>query len=391
MISQDPSIFGASPIPQLTPTKELTADEFKASIEPLLQGILDRTFPDKPEKRRIKKQSQAWAFACPFCGDSYGDPRKKRGGFIFKPGEFYHMFHCFNCGHSTSIKNFFKNFKINLDGSTTDYLDNHQAVQGIRTYNNFNATVTSSMFNTEEMDRLGVTKEYLIENFGLQRISETNKNNGYHYLVGRCQYNHDCFLYDPKANSVLILNLTATGKIVGFQIRPINYKGTGPKYITVSLKTLHEKILRDNIEPTPDQVTLSMLFNIFRVNLSKPIMATEGPMDALLLPNAIAILGANKAVPLELPLFWVFDYDKAGNKHTDEHLQLGHYVFQWEKLIKDYNLPKQDYINGLIGGKPRKWDITDFFVYCRNNRIPLPKYWKPYFSNTSMDIDPLSL
>jgi predicted RNA-binding Zn-ribbon protein involved in translation (DUF1610 family) len=387
MMPGDASIFSGMAVPQLQPTKELSEQEFQEEIFPILQGILDRTFPSVPEKRFIKRQASSWAFACPFCGDSYGDPRKKRGGFIFKPGEFYHLFKCHNCGKAMSIKNFFKHFKTDISGDATEFLDTHKAIPGTRTYGNFDATVTSSLFNNELIDRLSVTKDYLIQRFGLLPVSEDNRNQGYYYLKGRCQWDMGHFLYDPRSNSILILNRTPDDKVVGFQIRYIEKK----QFITVDLKRIHEEIVRDNADVPTDYNTLSMLFNIFRVNLAKPVMATEGPLDAFLLPNAIAILGASKHVPLEIPLYWFFDYDKAGNKEADEHLAMGHYVFQWEKLIKDYGLPKQEYVNGLVGGKPRKWDVTDFFKWCRDNKVSLPRYWKPYFSNDIKDIDPLSL
>lgn len=117
-----------------------------------------------------------------------------------------------------------------------------------------------------------------------------------------------------------------------------------------------------------------MLFNIFRIDYSdvnkNPIIVTEGPFDAFLLPNAIATAGASKNLKFKLPVRYLYDSDKTGTTHAVEKLNSGYYVFKWPQFIKDYNLPKRD-----------KWDVTDVICYLKG----MP-YWNNYFTNNQLDM-----
>jgi hypothetical protein len=119
-----------------------------------------------------------------------------------------------------------------------------------------------------------------------------------------------------------------------------------------------------------------MIFDIYNVNVYKPVIVTEGPMDAFLLPNAIATAGANKHLPVELPFWYMYDADETGTKHALEKLKNSQKVFLWGKLKKELGLPYRE-----------KWDVNDVVLWCRDNygtdfRIK----WLDYFSDNSFDM-----
>jgi DNA repair exonuclease SbcCD ATPase subunit len=110
------------------------------------------------------------------------------------------------------------------------------------------------------------------------------------------------------------LNLIGDDKVFGFQVRDLTNRRK-EKYKTMSLSNLH-KALQDGID-VPDTVnSLSTVFNIFNINVYRPVLVTEGPFDAFLLPNCIAMSGANKSISVELPFWYVYDSDKTGNEQA---------------------------------------------------------------------------
>ena len=76
----DSNIFDTS---SLT-IKKMSDDDFYMETTSKLQEILQHEFRGIPYKQQIKKTIDGLNFACPFCGDSATDIRKKRAHFILK-------------------------------------------------------------------------------------------------------------------------------------------------------------------------------------------------------------------------------------------------------------------------------------------------------------------
>ena len=71
-----------------------------------------------------------------------------------------------------------------------------------------------------------------------------------------------------------------TGKFFAFQGRAFGKEQ--PKYITIKFDESKQKI-----------------YGLDRVDLNKPVMITEGPIDSLFLDNAIALAGADAVVNIQ--------------------------------------------------------------------------------------------
>ena len=360
--------------------KTISEDEFLLESKSKLEEILSKEFKGIPIKQRIKKSTLGLNFACPFCGDSATDIKKKRAHLILH-GKWAGYFKCFNCGKFMKIHNFFKSFDTSISLSALSYISNKCNNDNIGYSSKNTNELTSEILNKDEILPYAVSREYLKQYLGLIEIDKNNPycSRGYAYLINRCQYNFNNFLYDPKGQYIIILNNIDNDKIFGLQIRDITGKRKA-KYLTLSLSKIHQNILKDNIEINPMIDSLSTIFNIFNIDVYRPVLVTEGPFDAFLLPNCIATSGANKSIGIDLPFWYVYDSDKTGVECAMKMLSAGYYVFMWEKLKKELNLPIQNPYT-----KKYKWDINDVIMWCRDTNYTKKIYWSQYFSNSVLD------
>ena len=357
----------------------LSDKEFSSELADKLTDILKVEFHDVPQKQKIKITTSGINFACPFCGDSATDYNKKRAHIILS-GKWSGTFKCFNCGKFMKIPQFFKQFNNPISLSALSYVNEH--VINTSTFSANNTEVLSEILDKDSVLKYAVPKQYIKDYLHLEDIDKNNYNSipGYNYLVNRCQYNFQNFLYDPKGQYIVILNIIDNDKIFGMQIRDITGKKKA-KYLTLYLSKIHKNILKDDITIPENIELLSTVFNIFNINVNQPILVTEGPFDAFLLPNCIATSGATKSVGVNLPFYFVYDSDKTGNESAIKMLNRGYNVFMWELLKKDLNLPNKN----PYSKNKNKWDINDVIIWCKKNNYKEKIYWSKYFSNNTLD------
>ena len=367
---QDNSIFKAPDISvNLNPVSE---QEFREIVYDRLQAILRAEFPNTPQKQSIKKGYDSLQFACPFCGDSGKNLYKKRGNIIFKDGDFKNTFKCFNCGTYMPLRKFFQRFNTQLPAGATDFMIQGEQARRTGEYRMNAKSFDADMF-AGDLEELAVPVGAFAKAFNLQRVGPDCRNRAFNYLQGRCQYRWEHFLYNPYSDKIIIMNLLDRDRMIGFQTRDIRYNGVGPKYVTASLKKIHDGILRSGREVPRELEEISMLFGLFQADPNLPVFVTEGPLDALLLPNAIATCGAGKTPVVDLPYWWIYDSDRAGLKHAFEKIEAGEKAFMWDWLKRDLKIQDR-----------KKVDVTDVFKHCRDNKLPLPK-WTDYFSDNPLD------
>lgn len=349
----------------------ISKEELIDEIIPKLQQILIERFPNTPQKQKIKIYSDRISFAAPCCGDSMKDYSKKRGNIILE-GKFQNSYKCHNCGTYMSLTNFFNKYNHPLSISGLSYVSSHKP--------NTQSSVSSDsslnyLFDLQLIEQYSISKQYLKEKLNLEECSDIEKNTAYYYLINRKQFNFSKFLYSRADNLLFVLNLTPNDKVIGIQTRSLDkfYKGNS-KYKTFNLSNIYKLLLKEEKEVPEEINKLSMLFNSLIVNYNSPVTIVEGPMDSFLVKNCIALCGAGKHIGFDLNYRYLFDDDDTGRKHAIEMLNQGSQVFLWDKLKKEYNLPKRE-----------KWDINDLVIYCSNNNIKFPNLDK-YFSNDSFDL-----
>jgi hypothetical protein len=345
---------------------QLTPQEYQDYLRSILQPILDHRFPGTPAKRKSIVKHGRINFACPYCGDSAKSDYAKRGNFIMG-GKYKGYFKCQNCGEFKKITTFFKDYKTELKLEAVNY-----AVENLGDFTTFEGAKydMSMFFDMEHLDKYAIDRQEFLRYFGLVEVKDSPV---WSWLTKRLQYQEDKFLYNPVKNYILILNLTQTGKILGAQKRLFKGANRFETYKMSKLYTLMNKELEASEEQIDYLDTVSMVFNICLINFSKTISLFEGPMDAFLFKNSIANTGANKELPIEIPVRYFYDSDETGKRKSFEHIEKSEEVFLWDKFLREHNFPFR-----------MKWDFNDVLIYARNNGIKLHLI-DNYFSGEPLD------
>lgn len=363
------NIFDASSLDG-TMCNPLTRDELIDEIVPKLEMILKTNFPGNVRRQQIKIYKDRISFAAPCCGDSAHDDNKKRGNIILE-GPYRNMYKCHNCGKCMSMYNFFKMYGQALSTRAMDYVIANKALMA-NTGSDISSNI-SVLYDTEIINEYAVDREYFKSKCHLEECNILN--NGNLYLINRKQYNFKHFLYHRGKNLLFVLNLTDSGKILGVQVRNLNRNVPGgAKYKTYKLSKIYSLFLHED-RIIPDEIeNLSMTFNIFQINYSRPVTVVEGPMDSFLIRNCIALCGAGRHLKIDMDFRYLFDDDLTGRQHAIEKLNLGYKVFMWSKLKDDLNMPKR-----------KKWDINDLVIWASENNIRIPDL-SQYYTNDKLDL-----
>jgi len=333
----------------------LSLDKIKTHI----QCVLDQTFVN-PNKRKIEDFNSRFNFACPYCGDSTTDSFKKRGNLYFKNMSYK----CFNCGIKMSLYSFIKEYKdkCNLNDVDLYAIRNFQSDVDFRNI----STVRLNFLDLDDIRKYSLTKEKLKEYLGFTEINNTNCET---FLLNRYQNNNNNFLYQPKTNSLVILN-GIDDIIIGYQIRPLKQK----KYFTYKLSTIYKECDLDINDSVSKLDNISSIFNILNINFDRNVTVFEGPMDSFLYDNSIALSGAHNVLDFEIEnmQYW-FDNDETGKKKAISKIKEGNKIFLWKKYLNDNSI--MEHIK----------DLNDLIIYSKNNGIKLLPF-DNYFSNNKLNI-----
>lgn len=341
-----------------------TKDEFVKEILPKLQEILNKEFPNSPQKRKIVVYHDRISFAAPCCGDSCRNSSKKRGNIILE-GQYKNMYKCFNCGRYMSLKAFFKEYGQDLNLNEIDYISKEKNIRPKNSSDNLDY-----LFDVKQIEDYCPSRDEFKSILGLQECQTTKIEK---YLKNRCQTNFIKFLYSSAVDKLFVLNLTPNNKVFGIQVRDFK-KNNGPKYKTYNLQNIHKIILKDNITIPKEINDMSMIFNILLIDYSNVVTILEGPMDSFLIKNSIALCGAGKNVSFPFECRYLFDDDKAGRTHSINKLKCGYKVFLWDLLKKKLSLEHR-----------KKWDVNDVVIWCRNNNKRFPRI-DDFFSDDELDL-----
>ena len=341
------------------------------NIEEKVQKILDIKFKkDSFHKRQIDHYSDRINFACPFCGDSLKDPRKKRFNIYLNSLSC----HCFNCNHHSGINSFLKQFDEEL--SMEDKIQVHEIQQSTKKFER-RLSNNQSSFAFQLLDQLAIPKSILFKMLNLNTPYKSKECSD--YLNSRCinikQWKY--FAYNEKTKELYILNINSNDRIIGMQIRQLDPNSKKSRYLTRSLSKIYSDIFKkdisvliakllkamdngekyimeedgiENIQANLDR--LSGLFNVMNVDMNNPLTIVEGPIDSICIQNAIALQGATKLNDyfddIKMVRF-LFDNDKVGKEHALNKLKSNKKVFLWSMYIKKMNI------------KNKVKDINDIF------------------------------
>ena len=340
-------------------------------IKEQLQEVLDKTH-DSIHKRQIESKSSGYRFACPVCGDSDTDYKKKRAVIVTKTEQPY--FYCHHQCGGMSLKNFFKHFNMDFTEKEISDFDFGEA-----------RPVKKYKYNPKEIAipqliNLSVDLNVLIDTYKMERIDE--KHPVWQYLEKRALTDlHYMFLYWPKADRLVILNTlekpspercwNETGyyiqynpRVIGFQARYLGKNPRQTKYLTYTLEKIRiDAGLPYKPKPGVDEyirIFVSTYFSTW-TDWSKTVYVTEGPIDALHLENSIAITGLSKINEKLLKMHnvqFILDNDEPGKKKQSYLSSIhGKKIFNWRGIEQDYGKVK---------------DLNELQQLCTRQQLPFP-------------------
>lgn len=246
--------------------------------------------------RNFKWKTNGANFSCPICGDSKKNETKARG-YIFEKENLYQYF-CHNCGFSSNFSFFLKSVnsllhteylkELFLDKKRTDVI--MSSVRPKLLPNRISLTYVKAP-SIDSLDEGHIAKEYVkrrkIPNKYLKELF-------YVSTFGNWVRKH----YDPNYSGgnderIIIPFYNGKKQLVAFQGRALS-GNTKLRYITIKLSEKAPKI-----------------YNFDNVDVKKKIYIVEGPIDAMFLPNAIAVAGSDVTKTLDkLNFDFVFVADR---------------------------------------------------------------------------------
>lgn len=348
-------------------------------IETNLVDVLNNAFPNDSAKRRIKKRGNVINFACPLCGDSYSDSHKKRGNIILS-GKYQNAYKCFNCGAYMPVDRFFSEVRRPLSPDSVSFVKIHKPREREQT-SSVNIE-TLEILMGEQMDlskylphrSLLTSKLYINPRFSFVEVQDSVV--AYNYLKGRNQLDKDTswLLYEENSKSIAMLNLSTDGYVLGLQLKPIDKTNKNARFTTYKSDKIWKFLFNSDVKIPDPLLELSGIYNILRVDLTRPIICCEGAMDSNLLPNSIATSSAHVSPPDIVPYYYMYDDDVTGRRKSEQRLRNGDSVFMWKKLKRELMLPKRE-----------KWDWNDVVNYCKSINRKYPDKFKEYFTTSIYD------
>ena len=281
---------------------------------------------------------------CPFCGDSKKRKNIARGYFYQKGNDFF--FRCHNCGHGTNMYNFleainpllakeyaFKRF-TNGENGRSNYKKPKQEDLFVPTKKITTFEVPKNCVNVCDLDFAHPIVKYL------EKRKIPDESFCYFYYAEDFSEVAKGFSsdYELKREPRLVIPFYDEEKqLIGVQGRALE-ADSKIRYITLK---------KDSVE--------KLWYGLWRVNPEEPIYITEGPIDSIFLPNALAMVGA--AGDMKLPekianseVIYVFDNEKRNKQicgFMETVIEKGHKILIWPDVkVKDIN----DYV--LAFGDP---------------------------------------
>lgn len=229
-----------------------------------------------------RKGDYLYNFRCPICGDSQTNRNKARGYlFAQKGGMFYK---CHNCSASMSLGNLIKHVDSSL---YKEYcLDRYKAGEtGRKPHKDHGFVFKPVKFGSNREDNFkGVLTKLskLNEDHEAIRYVKSRKipKEKYEYLyfvedissmkIFAPEYEDKLITHEPR---LVMPFYNEKNELIGFSCRAL--RGEKQRYVVIKIKE------------SP------MLYNLNHIDKEQTVYVTEGPIDSLFLPNAVAVGNSN--------------------------------------------------------------------------------------------------
>jgi len=305
-----------------------------------------------PKFKRVKPN--LFNFRCPICGDSQKHKNKARGYFYQVKANT--NFKCHNCGASSSFNNFLKRIDPTLHKQYTmeKFKEGHTGRNFVveEPKLEFKKPVFRKKLDLPRADEVPIAKEYLEKRkldpskfyFAYKFKEWTNTQKQTFDTIGRDESRIIIPMYDE--DKILI----------GFQGRSLGPNSV--KYITVMINEDAPKI-----------------YGLDKVDNEKPIYIIEGPFDATLVQNGIAMCGSD----LDIRSFgwsdciYVYDNEPRNREivnRINKTINGGYKVVIWPKSIVEKD------INDMVLGGHKIMSVLESNTYSGLQAKIKFNYWK---------------
>lgn len=363
-------------------------ESLKSKIRSLVKQVVLAEHAN-PDKQMLKEMPGRLSLACPYCGDSTTDTKKKRGNIYWDSLQY----HCFNCSHHGDVYSLLKDhhigFKDREDSiAIIDYIQEH------RIQTNAVEVLEHDVFKT--IYDLAPTKQELTEHFGYLPVEPGDP--AFFYLRNRMlSHRLENFMYSPKDKRILVLNLAPNDKVIGFQTRALT-KYRNARYLTYDIEKIYSEMGK-TIEATEEELIslkkISTLFGILKVDLQRTVTMFEGPIDAMFMMNSIGLATAGRSTEEfdEIPTIrYMFDNDETGKSKMMQKLRRNKEIFMWGKFFDDTKLDVkwENYLKNIDKNNRDKYptnisDLNDLVRVAYILKDNCIKSLGDYFSNSKLD------
>ena len=274
------------------------------------------------------KNEELLNHSCPYCGDSEKNPHKARG-YHFKMKETF-IYKCHNCGESKSFSKFLKE----QDPSLWKQYAVEKFYKKDPTFTEVKVPKVTKVFKDDPLKKVGcvpaIDAQQARDYLNHRHIPKDRWDELYYVensqSLGSLDYKYKdrVFGNDPR---LVLPFYSRQGKLVGVSGRALNNNKL--RYLTLKF---------DDQE--------SLIYGLRTVDYNKRVYVTEGPIDSLFLPNAIAVGGSDfsklkSIVPTEEAVV-VFDNEPRNSELVKKMVQViddGFTICLWPKSIvqKDIN------------------------------------------------------
>lgn len=287
-------------------------------------------------ERFTRKSNKLFNFRCPFCGDSQKNKWKARGYVYDIKGNL--NFKCHNCGHSTSLGGLlqhidpflFKQFKIEK------FTEGHSNTvpKQVKAELDFTPKFKPKSILDELMTKVDTLDEdHPAKLFCKKRQIPVEKLKELYYIedVQNLEQLSDKYKDRIIGNEprLVIPFYSAKDQLIGVTCRALGNERL--RYITLKI----------NDEP--------LVYNLDKIDKSKTVFVTEGPLDSMFLPNAIAVGGSDlkRVTDLNLDAVYVFD-NQPRNK---ELVNIMNSMTDYKMVVWPKNIEEKDINDMVIAGR----------------------------------------
>ena len=289
--------------------------------------------------RFARKSEKLYNFRCPYCGDSQRNKWKARGYIYDVKGKL--NFKCHNCGHGTSMGGLLEHIDsyLHQQYKVEKFKEGHSNTVP-KTTNTLPMDFTPKFKPKTLLDEMMVTVESLPDDhpckiFCTKRQIPEEKLKGLYYIddVQKLEQISDKY----------------KDRIIGSEPRlVIPFYSKDGKLIAITCRALGDERLRYLTVKIDEDMPL--IYNLDKIDISKTVYVTEGPIDSMFLDNAIAVGGSDlKRVDkfVQGELVYVFD-NQPRNK---ELINIMSSITEQKMVVWPKNIEEKDINDMIIAGR----------------------------------------